>query len=580
MKIAYLYTKEETPWIRIVCNFTSPDSLFIRGIPGAKYRKDFGWVIPVSPPNVQLLLDHGFELSDKLQRYWDSEKPKKTFPKIVRKMPELKFIPGLNGELRPFQFGGVDWIEWNKGRALIADEMGLGKTVQALAWLQLHPEIRPVLIVCPASLKWNWEREIRKWLSPVPEIFIVSGTKAHPVYCPGITIINYDVMAGWRKELIDVHFRAVIMDEAHYIKTNSALRTKATKSVCKTIPYIVGLTGTPIENKPSEIFNIVNLIHPGLFKNQWEFLHRYCNAKHNGFGWTFNGATHVEELHQILTTNVMIRRLKKNVLKELPEKIYNVIPLDIDNRKEYLEAKMDFVAYMGKVFDRDVEKMKQKLGKEFQEFAKQQNLSGVPAPTIDIDELNYLREEKMEKVANAPVLTQIENLKQIAVRGKMKQLINWIHEFLESGEKLVVMAVHRFVIDELMEEFGKVAVKVDGGVSGKKRQDAVDVFQSSSRIKLFIGNIKAAGVGLTLTAACNIAVIELPWAPGELDQAVDRVHRISQLRGVNVYYIVSRQTIEEEIAEMLDRKRKVLSQTLDGANVDSSTLLSEILSLF
>lgn len=580
MKIAYLYTKEEKPWIRIVCNFTSPDSRFINGITGVVFRKDFGWLVPVSSDNIQTILDHKFELSGKLEHYWEESKPKKTFPKIVRKIPELKSIPGLNGTLKPFQLDGVDWVEINKGRALIADEMGLGKTVQALAWLQLHPEFRPALVVCPATLKWNWEREIKMWMNPVPEVFIISGIKAHPIYCPGITIINYDVIPNWRKELIDVQFKAVILDEAHYIKTNSALRTKATKSVAKLIPYVLGLTGTPIENKPSEIFNIVNLIYPGLFKNNWEFLRRYCGAKHNGFGWTFNGATNVEELHHILTTNVMIRRLKKDVLKELPEKIYNVIPLDIDNRKEYLEAKRDFVAYMGKVFDRDVEKMKQKLGKEFQEFAKQQNLSGVNAPTIDIDELNYLREEKMEKVANAPVLTQIESLKQIAVRGKMKQLKNWINEFLESGEKLVVMAVHKFVIEELMNEFGKVAVKVDGSVSGNKRQEAVDAFQNNPKIKLFIGNIKAAGVGITLTAACNIAVIELPWAPGALDQAVDRVHRISQQRGVNVYYIVSRKTIEQDIAEMLDRKRKVLSQTLDGVNVDSSTLLSEVLSLF
>ena len=120
MKIAYLYTKEETPWIRIVCNFTSPDSLFVRNIPGAKYRKEFGWVVPVSPNNVQTLMDHDFELSGKLQRYWDSEKPKKSFPKIVRKIPELKFIPGLKGNLLPFQFDGVNWVELKKGRALIA----------------------------------------------------------------------------------------------------------------------------------------------------------------------------------------------------------------------------------------------------------------------------------------------------------------------------------------------------------------------------------------------------------------------------------------------------------------------------
>src|SRR5690606_28043131 len=248
--------------------------------------------------------------------------------------------------------------------------------------------------------------------------------------------------------------QVIIMDEAHYIKNNSAIRTKATKKLVKRILHVIALTGTPIENRPIEGFNIFQIIEPNLFPNFWTYVHRYCGAHHNGFGWDFSGATNKEELHQILTSTIMIRRRKADVLKDLPEKLYSFVPMELSNETEYRVAEEEFIQYI--------------------RFTK--------------------GKEAAEKAKKAEHLVKIEALKQLAVKGKMKQAINWIRDFIEDGSKLVVFAVHKEVIDQLMKEFKNVAVKVDGSTSIKERNKAVEMFQNNEDIKLFIGNIQAAGV--------------------------------------------------------------------------------------
>ena len=233
----------------------------------------------------------------------------------------------------------------------------------------------------------------------------------------------------------------------------------------------------------------------------------------------------------------MIRRKKSEVLKDLPDKLYSFLPMELTNRGEYREAEDNFI-----------------------EFVRKQKGT-----------------EAAARASNAEVVTQIEVLKQIAAKGKMDAAVEWIRDVLESGEKLIVFAVHKFVIDRLMKEFGKLAVKVDRGVSGRNRQLAVDKFQNEPETRLFVGYIKAAGVGITLTASSRVAFLEYPWTPGELSQASDRPHRIGQKDTVNIYYLLAECTIEEKIAEMLDKKKTVVEAILDGKAPDKGSLLMEII---
>jgi len=225
------------------------------------------------------------------------------------------------------------------------------------------------------------------------------------------------------------------------------------------------------------------------------------------------------------------------VLQDLPDKIYTYMPMELDNQKTYRKAEKDFIRFV-----------KEHRG-----------------------------EKAAKKASNAQALAEIEGLKQLAVQGKMKQGIEWIKNLIDTNGKLVVFAVHKFVIDALMEEFGDIAVKVDGSVSGADREKAVDAFQNDEGVRLFVGNIQAAGVGLTLTAASTVAFLELPWTPGDLSQAEDRCHRIGQKDSVNIYYLLASGTIEEEIAKLIDRKRKVLDAVLDGRQTEEESLLSELM---
>lgn len=475
-------------------------------------------------------------------------------------------------KLYQFQKEGVRFIERKRGRGLIADEQGLGKTVQALTFLYRNLDAFPALVICPSSLKINWKREARKWLKC--RVVVLKGKTPHDFPQQAVTIINYDILDAWKIHLIRRGFNTVVLDEAHKVKNSKALRTKAVKYVCKYSKNLVALTGTPIENRPIEIYNVVHMIKPSLFPNFWQFAQRYCGAKRTRFGWDFTGATHTKELHDILKQHVMIRRLKKDVLKDLPPKQVSVIPLPIDNRAEYSAAESDFIQYIGDKYEADVRKLAGTLSKEVELFKK------MGIDLIDDAGIEKAKQSKIEAAAKAPVLAQIETLKQLAVKGKMNQMIDWFSNFLESGEKLVVFAHHKFVIETLTEKFGKIAVKLDGSCSQAQRQKAVDDFQNNPNIKLFFGNLEAAGVGITLTAASNAAICEYPWAPSTLQQAADRVHRITQTKQVTIYKFVGVNTIEEYIINLLDSKEQVIGQVLDGTSSSETTVLTELINIY
>ena len=530
MKQAKLAKNEKGEYlIKITFAYDLDTLVQVRSLPGRKYYPDWHyWSTPLHIEIINTLEKWGFEIDANLKAY--IEQVELQGNKILR-----DGIPGLKGTLFPFQTIGVSFVETHNGRALIADEMGLGKTVQVLAWLQLHPQIGPAIIVCPASLKLNWKREIEKWTDE-NSVEVLSGTIPWKVKA-NIIIINYDILWDWVDELRKLKPKILITDECHYYKSNKAQRTKAVKKLAKGIPYVIALSGTPILNRPIEIYNALRLIDQDLFPSYRYFVQRFCDYHFNGFGWDANGSSNIEELNKLLTSSVMIRRLKKDVLQDLPEKIYSFVPIELGNKSEYDEAERDFI--------------------------------------------KFIRREKGESAAlrasNAESLVRIGELKRLAVKGKFLPVQAWIENFLEVDGKLVVFAEHKFVIDELMHQFGDVAVKIDGSCSITQRQKAVDMFQTEDAIRLFIGNIQAAGIGITLTAASNVAFVELPWTPGALVQAADRCHRIGQKECVNVHYLLATGTIEEKIAHLLDTKKMIVDAVLDGKVSEQESMLTEII---
>jgi len=529
----------------------------IASFPDVKMKSDY-WEGYITQKLIELLKELNFVFSPSLQN-WD------------KKEDEVKKLSlNLNvEELYKYQIEGVHFLEQKNGRALIADEMGLGKTVQALSWLKLHPEFSKVLVICPASLKINWQREAEKWA--LLDMEILNGTTPHKIKSNDV-IINYDILSYWEKHLKLKQFDVIIFDEAHYIKNNKAKRTKAFKRLVKSVPRLIALTGTPIENKPIEIYNIVKVIDPSIFPDATDFAVEFCGAKKTRFGWDKNGATNTLRLNKILSSSIMIRRKKVDVLKDLPEKQIIKVPFEINNRIEYDQAETEFVEFLKKKFN--TENLTEEILEELKQFAKRNDIE--VSEELTTDEIRLIKEHKFERIASAPVLAQIELLKQLAVKGKIDQIIEWIENFLESGEKLVVFAVHKKVVSQLMEKFKHIAVKVDGSVSQKQRQEAVDKFQKDIKTRLFIGNIKAAGVGITLTAASNAAIIEFPWSPGELNQAADRIHRITQTKQVTIWNLVGESTIEEKIITLLKKKEKVITKILDGKQYEDQSILMDL----
>ena len=361
-------------------------------------------------------------------------------------------------------------------------EMGLGKTAVALSWLHLHPEIKPVIVVCTSSLKLNWEREVHLWMNDVlPSVHILYGKNGKGLPKADLYIVNYDILQAWLPELLKIAPKAIVCDEATAIKERTAQRTKAVKELCKGVPHVLMLTGTPIVNRPAEAFNMLNIISPARFPSFFHYAKEFCGAFRSRWGWDFSGASNLDKLHEKLQ-HVMVRRLKSEVLQDLPEKRRAIVPLEIVNRKEYRRAEEDFVGWLRDKGDK----------------------------------------VRAESASRAEALVSIEGLKQLTISGKLETCLDWIADFLETGEKLIVFATHKRTIDAVMQRFGELAVKVDGSVTGEDRQLAVDRFQTDTSVRLFVGNIQAAGVGITLTAASNVAFLELGWSPGIHEQAEDR----------------------------------------------------------
>lgn len=457
-----------------------------------------------------------------------------------------------------YQKGGIAY-GMKRQNVLIGDDMGLGKTIQAIGIFNASPEMKKVLVICPASLKLNWKREFAKWSVRSVSIEVIKpNTKLFPV--SDIVIINYDSLKKWHIEIRATEWDYMIIDEAHYLKNGKAIRTKEIFGFQKTgkpeetvTPIVakktVCLTGTPIPNRPAEGWTLFHALAPETFKSWGYYMKRYAAGVQTKYGWDVSGASNLEELQEKLRESIMVRRLKSDVLKELPAKRRQVIEITVDksipavekqwemwNEKEEKLTDLRVQLEVSKVSeDMEVYKMTLKLleeaiGVSFQDMARLRHELGV------------------EKVPYA---------------------IEHIQECFESGvNKIVVFAHHKDVINKVAEAFPGITVIVNGDISIENRQKAVDSFQNDQNIKLFIGNFQAAGVGLTLTASSHVICIEEDWVPGNITQAEDRCHRIGQLNSVLVQHLVFENSLDVEMVRRVIEKQEIIEKALDGFELD------------
>ncbi len=434
----------------------------------------------------------------------------------------------LGGELRPFQRAGVAYA-LKARRLFIADEQGLGKTIEALAALE-EDDAYPAVVICPASLKLNWERETAHWL-PHRSLHVVVGTgKAIPK--ADITVLNYEIVHAHRERLAISRPKALILDESHYVKNPSAKRTRAVRRLAEALPegaLKVALTGTPVMNHPDELIAQLRILGR---------LEEFGSGAR--FKRRFQGAGAEERIHWHLRRTCFVRRLKKDVLPQLPEKRQVVVPVALENEREYRLAERDVVAWLQE-------------------------------QPLELAEL----EAKVASTLRAERLAQLNTLRRLAARGKLGPALAWIDDFLASEEPLVVFASHREIQEMVVQRFPD-ALHVVGADKAIERDLAVQAFQEPDGPQLIVCSTRVAGQGITLTRASNVAFLDLEWSPAMHDQAEDRLHRIGQRDAVTAWYLLAAESIDESMAEVLARKRGVVGAVTDGRRDESEAVVQSV----
>jgi len=418
---------------------------------------------------------------------------------------------------------------------ILADDMGLGKTTSTII-AALESGSKKVLIICPATLKINWKREIENYSDK--SVYIAEGKNFSTD--ADFVIINYDIIKNFHdtkkkgeSQILDANFDLVVVDEAHYIKNATAQRTKLINDLVKKVDRLWLLTGTPMTSRPIDYFNLLSLIESPVAKNWMAYAIRYCQGYQFNVGgrkvWNVMGASNLEELRD-RTSGLTLRRLKENVL-DLPDKIITPVYLR-------LKSKM-YEEIMGEYYD-------------------------------------WYDKNPEESKSLTVQFTKLTKIRQVIADEKISQTIELAENIVEQGKKVIIFCNFTDSLNKICEHFGKAAVKVDGSMSKPERQHSVDSFQDSDKIKVFVGNIKAAGVGITLTAAEAVIMNDLSFLPSDHAQAEDRAYRYGQKNNVLVYYPIFENTIEGIIYDILNNKKQVIA-TVMGDNQNSGDVAEEIL---
>jgi len=483
-------------------------------------------------------------------------------------------IPAPDGlDYLPYQRAGIGFALGNDA-VLIGDEMGLGKTIQALGVINADESARRVLVICPASLRLNWKREAEKWLVRDFDFTVVEGRKATiPALSERhVVIVNYDVLKAHHDVLHSTEWDVLVVDEAHYLKNPKAQRTSEVfgrwnKDAAKALPALdakrrIFLTGTPIPNRPIELWALVRSLDSQSLGRSWKgFARRYCDAHETRYGWDTSGASNLDELQQRMRATFLVRRLKADVLKELPAKRRQLIVLPPNGAAKHVRAEQKAIA-----------------AREETEIRLQ--VAAALAKAADDDEAYEAAVAELRDALRV-AFEEMAALRRETAVAKIPHVVEHVRNVVSSAGQVVVFAHHKDVVKGIREklEAGSktdeplTCVQITGDTPMKDRDTAVQAFQAG-QAQVFIGNIQAAGVGLTLTASSHVVFAELDWVPGNVTQAEDRCHRIGQTASVTVQHIVLEGSIDETMARTLIEKQAVQDAALDtrhdGVDVDAA----------
>uniref|UniRef100_A0A671Z2A2 SWI/SNF-related matrix-associated actin-dependent regulator of chromatin subfamily A-like protein 1 n=1 Tax=Sparus aurata TaxID=8175 RepID=A0A671Z2A2_SPAAU len=431
--------------------------------------------------------------------------------------------PSLTCSLMPFQREGVNFAVSKQGRLLLADDMGLGKTVQAICIAAYYRNEWPLLVVAPSSVRFTWAEAFRRWLPSLSPDSINVVVKAKDNLRSGlVNIVSYDLLSRMDKQQPGNPFSVLIMDESHFLKNIKTARCKAALPLLKAAKRVILLSGTPAMSRPSELYTQILAVRPTLFPRFHEFGMRYCAAKQMTWGWDYSGSSNLGELKLLLEECLMLRRLKSEVLSQLPAKQRKVVTVTIDGINTRIKAALSAAA--------------KQLSKGHRNVSHKYNCVSVTA-----------RE--------------------------------YITDMLEGGrEKFLVFAHHKLVLDHITCELGKKNVgyiRIDGSTPSAERQQLCDKFQFSTKTCVAVLSITAANMGLTLHSADLVIFAELFWNPGVLIQAEDRVHRIGQTSNVNIHYLVAKGSADDHLWPMIQEKMNVLEQVgLSESNLSDKAVNS------
>ena len=521
-------------------------------VPVAKFNwEKKSWVVPIS------YINEVYEIGKKCRA--SHVQIKDDLPEQVDTIPELPEltidIPLKKGEMRHYQKQGVArGLQLKK--FINGDMPGLGKTLQSIATVvgaEIAGEVTfPVLVICPSALKINWQREFEMWTDKKAIVLNDKIKNSWQVYHEigeaDVFIINPESLRKFfvkkypkdLKTAADIEmdpridlFKSVIIDEIHKQKNPSSQRSKITLRITRGKNYVIGLTGTPVVNKPIDLFAQLAIIgRLSRFGGPQGFKNRYCEGG--------SGASNLKELNFLLNKNCFFRREKHEVLKDLPDKIRQTITVPISTREEYVLAENNFKTFL-------------------------QN--------------NDFTDAEIRKKLRSEVIVKITMLLQLSAKGKIEAAQEYIDEVIESGEKIVIFCRHKIVVDELCKIYPH-AVRVTGSENESQKQASVDAFQNNPKTNIIIGSHKAAGVGLTLTASSEVLFLELPWHFADLEQCEDRCHRIGQKSSVRSTSLLGENTIDKWLYDLIMEKKQIADTVTGADDVVPTSTMDSIMNAF
>lgn len=559
----FVFIKKQRVITYFVIGFDYDENLVkkVKKIPSAKFRsREKMWYARITPDSCvaikKFITENNFSATDEVLDTI-SEKIEKTSELKELSSSEDSDIELPDFPIKPYNFqkAGVEYMLKTK-RCFNADDMGLGKTAQTLMTLETG-NLYPAIIITPNVAKNNWRKEIESWI-PHRRSMVFGDVDFNSGY--DIYILNYEAVKkyltksytnkdkkyysakNWVKE---EGFKCLVCDESQYVKNYSSQRTKAVKALSKNFEYVYLLSGTIIDNRPKEFISQLQIMRRlNDFGGYQYFINRYCDAKPGFQGhMDIDGESHLGELNDKLKKICMIRRRKIDIIDELPEKEKRIIPFKIDNKNEYEYAKNNILEWLR---DEKIKKESNNILDLFGDYNKNE----------DEEELGFdIKQEAIE-------LQIINSLKVITARGKLEGAIKWIRKFKKTGKKLVVFSYHKEVQNRIIKEFPE-ACRIMGGMTSTQKTKNENLFKENGNW-LMNCSLKVANSAVNLQTAHTILCIELAWTPSSHDQMEDRIWRLGQENDCTIYYAIGKDTIDEDIYELIEEKRKVIQESIDG----------------